>query len=203
MGFSVIGTVLEVFAESLIKGDVAIFEKFFEEKLEDIGKEFIKEHLDIALPPQFSVLSRVVEAVESRGQSEFKRFFAEHIKPRGIPWLEKIQNAFTDALKSANDAMFPNGKLPQWMHADWATSRMQWISEKWRHDWRSQPRNLQGEWIPGRLPYPVGGILVMSRRMRRLMRQRRQQRKLVRRATKSLGLPPSVGKVFMSSWSQF
>lgn len=71
----------------------------------------------------------------------------------------------------------------------YAQSHRQWLEENgWRFDWRSQPRHPAGavgggEWIPGRLPYPVQAKFVLSRRVRRqrttTMRAYKERRRLL------------------------
>jgi hypothetical protein len=64
----------------------------------------------------------------------------------------------------------------RWRRGGWASSRQQWNADRWKHDWLSQPRNAIGEWIPGRLPYPVTTVSHLSRRVRRQRRARRRYR---------------------------
>lgn len=92
--------------------------------------------------------------------------------------IEKFSEAMDEQLHPA-----AGEHLANWQYNNWAMSREDWLANRWRHDWRSQPRNRIGEWTPGRLPYPqVGstaigkGKVKTSRRRRRLARYRRYGR---------------------------
>lgn len=90
---------------------------------------------------------------------------------------------------------------PQWVRSGWAKSRQEWLNESWRHDWRSQPRDLKGRWIPGRLPYPVAGAprkgtkWGVSRRGRQILARRRMKNKYRKIGRK-------IGRDFVASWGR-
>jgi hypothetical protein len=90
------------------------------------------------------------------------------------------------------DAGKPRKKF-QWQRGGWAKSRQDWLDEGWKHDWRSQPRNFIGWWVPGRLPYPVVTVAKVSRKKRRARKLHRFYREAGRRA---------VSDMRKSSWSR-
>jgi len=51
----------------------------------------------------------------------------------------------------------------------WKQSRQYWLGEAWKHDWRSQPRDVHGRWIQGRLSRPF-----VSKNVRRTISARRR-----------------------------
>jgi hypothetical protein len=77
-----------------------------------------------------------------------------------------------------------------WGRSNWATSRNDWLDNHWRHDWRSQPRDVAGKWVPGRLPYIATQLQMKGkttgRRTLRRRRLRRQARLRGRKAAKRM-----------------
>lgn len=156
--------------------------KLVEKKVEDIGRETIMGLLaETPIGFGLEVASRFSEFLETGGKSELERF-VELPKPdlSGGEYFRKLADLVEKA-KSSKD------RRAKWMHSSWAQSRQQWLEEGWRHNWRSQPRNSFGRWIPGRLPYPeYYGKAHTSRRRRRFLRARRVSRRAGRQAVRDL-----------------
>jgi hypothetical protein len=147
-------------------------ESIVKKKIEELGEEFIREQAAGA----FSGAKRISDAIETGGGSEITRL-AERAIRYGIPdpitharLLRKVQGAIDNKRRKGSGA---------WANTTWASSRDDWLDNKWRHDWRSQPRNVLGQWIPGRLNYINDQ---MKWRGSRIGRRTKRRRKLRRRA---------------------
>jgi hypothetical protein len=67
-----------------------------------------------------------------------------------------------------------------WGRSEWAKGRDDWLDNHWRHDWRSQPRNAIGKWIPGRLPYVPTYLQTKGKTIGRKTKRRRKLRRQAR-----------------------
>jgi hypothetical protein len=155
--------VWEKLAQALLNGDENIIEKLIVDKLEDIGQDFIRDNL---LPRQSGLERRIRRAVESGGQSEFDRLrkqWLSSVTPAPLPGTRQIDRFINAFQRNAHLLSRPEGKY--WT---WNKSRQEWLNNKWRHDWRTQPRDARGRWIKGRLRHPY-----ISKGARRIRRQRR------------------------------
>jgi len=151
--------------------------KFVEEKISDFGADAIMEFVsDSPIGAAFSAMTKMSEFIESSGTSGLNELIsheAKHFtyKYKGSELIKKIQDSFEHPTH-----------LSEWQRVDWAGSRENWLANRWRHDWRSQPRNRIGEWIVGRLPYPVSAVGIgkgksrTSRSRRRVNRYKRYGR---------------------------
>jgi len=141
----------------LLKQLVGSLDELIEDKLESTGRDLIT-NLILAIPigPGFAAAQRFAEAIESGGAREYER-------ARG-QWLNAIKPSFIDpgtgsglsrkvldAFKNASEKAIKESSRPEAGHWKWSRSRREWLNEDWRHDWRSQPRDKLGRWIPGRL----------------------------------------------------
>lgn len=159
-----IGT-LGTIADALIRGDDNLISRMVERKLENLGQNMIRELMPVGTGA-FATSSRIEQAVRTRGASEFNRIRSQWLNslaPPPLPGagiLNRLQNAYR---KAAFEASRPQGK-----HWVWSRSRREWLDQSWKHDWRSQPRDVRGRWIPGRLRHPY-----VSKGVRRLRAKRR------------------------------
>jgi len=67
-----------------------------------------------------------------------------------------------------------------WSRSNWATSRDDWLDNKWKHDWRSQPRDVMGKWVPGRLTYIDANLMYKGKSVGRRTKRRRKLRRAAR-----------------------
>ena len=154
---------------------IEMIEKYVEDKICDYGADVIM-NLVAASPVgfAFSAMNRISDFIETDGVSELDRIATGEIRQltqplrfkfKGQALLKKMQDVF----------LYPTSQHRKvWERGDWATSRQDWLTNAWRHDWRSQPRNQIGEWIPGRLPYPVITARMIGKGKARSSRQRRR-----------------------------
>jgi hypothetical protein len=148
----------------LIEGLIAAYDigidKYLEEKVADVGKEFI---VDVAKEfiPGFSEFEETVSGIKrfrkivTTTEEERLRELGKGVREKLFEELKRLPHG-ADKTELLNQIFADQDKhLPRWRRSAWARSREDWLENKWKHDWRSQPRNRIGEWIPGRLPYPV------------------------------------------------
>src|SRR6185437_674263 len=91
------------------------------------------------------------------GGSEVSRLGEEvlgKLRPGSVPYSSAVKKLL-GLLRQSPEAGQQGGSGPhgRWTHADWAKTRQDWLDNRWRHDWRSQPRDVEGRWVPGRLSY--------------------------------------------------
>jgi hypothetical protein len=109
----------------------------------------------------------VSRAIETGGKSELNRMRSQWLSavtPAPLPgqgFINRVQNTFQ---KNAHLLTRPEGKWQKW-----SRSRQQWLDESYRHDWRTQPRDVRGRWKPGRLRSPY--VPRTRRRLRRAARR--------------------------------
>ena len=139
------------------------------------------------------VAGRFSEFIESEGVSELEKLGVKELhklerplkfKLKGHELLNKMQEVFSHA---AGD------QKANWRRGGWATSKQEWMSDKWQHDWRSQPRvpagslvtistrrgqvRTGGEWTFGRLSSAVEGAPAVGKGKSRSSRNRRRLRR--------------------------
>src|SRR6516162_5910127 len=133
-----LGGFLGNLAEVLVTGNDSALEKLLAKKLEELGEDALMQLVG-NISPDMGITSRVVQAVETGGVSEFNRARNEWlhaISPTPLPGaniLQKLEDLFEkrkQQVQSAQPAR-PEGKW--WT---WSVSRQQWINVGWRHNWR-------------------------------------------------------------------
>ena len=150
-------------------------DKTLSAKLEGLGEDFLMRYL--AGP--FGVVGsseRIANAISSGGMSEFQQLGQEWLSaaiPHAGPHL-----AFLDKMQT----MFKQVGLTggHYGKSKWAYSRQDWLDNKWRHDWRSQPRNALGEWIPGRLDHIAQALKWRGKKTGRKVHHRQDMRRMAR-----------------------
>jgi hypothetical protein len=167
-------SMLAKLATALIEGDDDIIAKLLERKLEDLGRDLILN----VIGSEIAIANRVGEAIKTGGASEFNRMrqqWLHGLTPAPAPgfgFLRRVQNTYEREYALAErNAGRPAGKWWQW-----SRSRNEWLDRRWRHDWRTQPRDWHGRWIPGRLRHPY-----MSRTAKRIRRSRRRAARIAAR----------------------
>ena len=156
MTFSVSTGVLGQLIGSLLQEADNVVEQAVFKKIEELGKETIK---DLIMSTPLGAGIRAVESFQALmggGRSDFKKardqWLNSLIEPSrtssgtGSRLSKKIQKAFDEAA-ARPDRPDKSG------HWKWSKSRQDWLNEDWKHDWRSQPRDLAGRWVKGRLNY--------------------------------------------------
>jgi hypothetical protein len=137
-------------------------------KLQEMGGEFILEQLGVTGTP-FGILTdlrklqpkalKLDQFSPLRVRTDFIRGLQKQVlgKKRGN-WRSKSA----------------------WGRSEWAKGRDDWLDNHWRHDWRSQPRNALGKWIPGRLPYIPTYLQTKGKTIGRKTKRRRKLRRQAR-----------------------
>lgn len=178
-------------ANALMSGDSNIIGTMIEQSVEHAGRDLIRSMLPTDVVG--GAMRRVEQALETKGVSEIERLrrrMLASVRPSSP--VNRLTKLLQQSLNQEVSSRRRHG--PIWRRTDWATSRQHWLEEGWMHDWRSQPRNRIGEWIPGRLPYPVAAIgkPSSSRRLRRLRKARKHWRSVGKTAARN---------AIKSSWS--
>lgn len=169
--------------EALIKGDDNIIERLVIKKIESMGEQVIGDLIGSVLPGG-GVAQRIGRAIETGGASEFNRLrnqWLSQITPRPVPGLTRLQRAFETAQNKVAAR-----RRTMWGRTDWAASRKDWLDNKWRHDWRSQPRDVRGRWVPGRLDYIPAHLMYPGKRAGRTIRTMRKLRRARRAAARRM-----------------
>ena len=111
-------------------------------KLEDMGQEFLLGWLS----GPSATANRIQQAIQTGGLSEINRAGDGALRNM-MParWYAPLRRRIHGEHSLRSQAA--------WGRTDWATSREDWLDNRWLHDWRSQPRDVRGRWIPGRLQY--------------------------------------------------
>jgi hypothetical protein len=175
-------------ADAALFGESGMLTKILVKKIEGMGEDLINEFVSQPL----GMGERVAQAVRTGGQSEFDRArdsFLHNFQPAPLPGagLVRKAGAFIHALGGRGSRFKRRGRgVPgSWQASSWATSRDDWLDNHWHHDWRSQPRDTRGRWIPGRLDYIEAQLQYRGKSKRgRTVLRRRKRRRLRRLATK-------------------
>ena len=179
MALTVSTGVLGQLIGSLLQQGDNIIEQLVFKKVEELGKDVIK---DLVRSTPLGAGIRAAGKFQSwtgGGPSNFKQerdqWLNSLVEPSKKPGTgsrlsKKIQEAFDKVVNAK-----PEGsKKNKW---DWYNSRKDWLSnEGWQHDWRSQPRNLAGRWIKGRLNYIYVARGNASKKVRSVRRREARRR---------------------------
>jgi uncharacterized protein (DUF1684 family) len=170
--------------------------------LEDIGTNVLENFLNVP------ALSRIMRAIDSGGGSEIKRLETQllaRLRPTQSPLqsaLRGIDKDFLEYFKTEDAANLKKGmRKPR--RSD-AKAHQAWLNDNhWRFDWRSQPRRpagteAGGEWMEGRLDYPVAVKYHVSRRQRQ---RRTRAMKAYKARQAALGVTKT--RTIRSSWGDY
>jgi hypothetical protein len=174
---------LEVLAKAIIQ-ETSFLEKTLEKKLEELGREAISGILaGSPIGTGMAAAGRVGSAMQTFGTSgtnALRNDWLNAIRPSAGPGT-KILASVERALGRYTR---PSDKKVR--GGTWHSSRQQWLDESWKHNWRSQPRDARGRWVPGRLTYPLAVQPKVSRRIKRIRQMRRTQQKAGRKIAKTI-----------------
>ena len=146
-GLAGLGTgYIDKMVAALVEGNDSLLEKMVESKLESIGENFLTKQLSGGS----AMGQRIAEAISSGGVSEFNRIGEDFIKSQ---IANVMPTRWYNSLRRRVHGAHGRNPAAAWARTDWASSRDDWLDNRWRHDWRSQPRDMKGRWIPGRLQY--------------------------------------------------
>jgi hypothetical protein len=160
-------------------------------KLDELGEDFLTKQLG----GQFGALERLAQGIDTRGQSEFDRLrnqWMSKAKGPSLPGQSIVNKIFNTLDKASGSGRSGQNRYngARWAKSEWARSRNDWLDNHWKHDWRSQPRNARGEWIPGRLDYVQTQLRYKGtkpgRRTKRRRKLRRQARMRGKKAARML-----------------
>jgi hypothetical protein len=174
---------------ALTSGDDNLLDKILHDKLDELGEEFLMKTL---AGPFAGTDKRIGDAIQTGGMSELQHL-GQHFLSTGMsqPWQKIVSSAYAPLRRRVHGQHSPRSSAA-WARTDWATSRDDWLDNRWKHDWRSQPRDARGRWIPGRLQtwYVTTGMRYRGthagRKKRRTMKTRRLERLRGRRAARSI-----------------
>lgn len=181
-------------ADELLLGEENWLEKLVTERLQEEGRVWLKEKIKEFTG--FDLVRRLQRGYTTGGASEFRRarnsflngsslsarsgFIGRGLRDIASGFETEINRAETevvgsDVRRAVVDRMEhallgdkPNQDAGQREQPTWQNSRQKWLDAAWRHDWRSQPRDPTGRWIPGRLKHPY-----MTRGARKIRSKRR------------------------------
>ena len=134
-------------------------------KLEEMGQDFLLGWAS----GESSTVNRIQQAIATGGMSELTRVGDSALRNLTPAGWNKVARAIGQGGQS-------NTRKGAWSYTDWATSREDWLDNRWRHDWRSQPRDMRGRWIPGRLQYIEELMQYRGTRRRRKLKKFRARR---------------------------
>jgi len=163
---------------AFISGDENLITKLIEHKLESMGEDALMELFGGPL----AMAGRVGHAVQTGGASEFNHLrddWLRSMNPAKMPYQRVFQRIFESRMDHRG-----RQRRAKWTRSTWATSRKDWLQNRWQHNWESQPRDWHGRWMIGRLSYryqptkPKRKRGIKARRLR--MRRRRMARKMAR-----------------------
>ncbi len=201
---------------ALLSGDDNAIERMVASAVDRAGERLLREVILRPVLPSVAVQNRMARAIETGGASELERQarrWINAIRPSAAP-LGRLGQQLDAILTGRFNQVRRRGRRrgPRWARSNWATSHQQWVTEGWLHDWRSQPRNpagypaprivgqgkdtAAGEWIPGRLGYPVAGA---SMRGGKTVSPRRKAIRKKHLRYRRIGRETARG--FLSSWA--
>jgi len=183
---------LSSLSDALLKGDQNFLEKLVTDRLEQVGRVWIKQK--IFELSGVDLVRRTKRAITSQGISELRRarnswlsggslsarsgFIGRALRSAASGFETEVNRRETEVVGSAARRAVVDrmehallGDKPETdrrKQQNWSGSRQQWLDAAWRHDWRSQPRDPQGRWTPGRLKHPY-----MTRGARKIRGKRR------------------------------
>ena len=182
---------LSSLADTLLSGESNFLEKMITERLEEVGRVWLKEKVDELVGHDLA--RRMKRGYTTGGLSEIRRLKNSALGGGAFSarsgFIGRTSRAITSGFETEVNRReteivgsdFRRGVVDRMENAllgekpdterrnqqTWSGSRQQWLDAGWRHDWRSQPRDPKGRWTQGRLKHPY-----MTQGARRIRRQR-------------------------------
>ena len=169
---------------ALVEGDDNLIDKIVSDKLEKLGEQFLMQTL--AGPFGGGGAARIADALQTGGLSEFNRL-GENWLRGAVPGRSQFESKILNLLNTGQNlrrrihGQHSPRTAGAWTRTDWAGSRDDWLDNHWKHDWRSQPRDERGRWVPGRLDYIAVSLQYRGRRAGRVKRKQMKLRRMARR----------------------
>jgi hypothetical protein len=190
IGIGQIAKFVTIFAS----GDAGLLDKIIQSKLDNLGEDFIKKQLSNKFGAMPSLGLRPHGDFDSLRRAWFTQMQGAASGKGGGNFLEKILSSVDNTRNSKGPpSRGRSGRRgrERWAKTEWARSRQDWLDNKWKHDWRTQPRDaVTGRWLPGRLDQVAADLRYQgSKAGRRTLRRRKLRRKARlsgRRAAKRL-----------------
>jgi hypothetical protein len=156
--------------------DGGALDKVIQSKLDNIGEDYLKKVLSggfgsVAGLPKF----RTNASFDGLRKAWFEQ---AHGAAKGHEdFLEKLFST-VERVGETKSSGGSRRKRARWTKTEWARSRQDWLDNKWKHDWRTQPRDaVSGRWLPGRLDNVAATLRYQgSKAGRRTLRRRKQRR---------------------------
>lgn len=167
---------------------VELLAEYIEEKVAAYGAGVIMGAL-ASTPLGFALQAsaRFSEFVDSGGIAELDKVVSGQLRTLQSPLRYKFKgqqllNKMQEAVSQPTQLFTRSRRKALWRRNDWASSREHWLSDAWKHDWRSQPRSpagssIGGEWIDGRLDHPFVGAPAIGKGKQKSSRKSRQMRR--------------------------
>jgi hypothetical protein len=170
-----VGQIAKLVASLVSEGGL---EKIIEKKLVAMGGDFLLSQLGVAMPG--NLLGDISNLMP-------KALSVKDLMPQQL----QVNTGFLRMLTKDFVGKKTKGNWrarSAWGRSNWARGRDDWLDNHWKHDWRSQPRDALGKWVPGRLTYVETQLQYKGkkagRRTKRRRALRRQARRRGRRAAK-------------------
>jgi hypothetical protein len=168
----------------LISGEGNLIDKILASKLDQLGEGFLKKQLGGELD-----FGAGIGLPKFRSHNDFDKlrraWFSQSTGP-AFKGPEDLFEKIFSTMEAQDTRSSPGGGTgntkrarARWTKTDWARSRSEWLDNKWKHDWRSQPRDaITGRWLPGRLDNIAATLRYQgSKAGRKTLRRRKQRRK--------------------------
>jgi hypothetical protein len=181
--------------EAMLSGKNNAVSNLIENKLQSLGQKMVTDMVgQVVTAPSFAQIPIISDFQRGRDQ-----WLNAILRP--LQQLPGPLGTFANAAGLGSYSQVPMGQRgahagPAWQRTDWAASRQDWLDNKWKHDWRSQPRDILGRWMPGRLDYIPSALQYTHSRAGRVLRKRRQQQRARRAAYRPLA------RQFIASWGR-
>jgi hypothetical protein len=163
---------------ALIAGPGNLIDGMLATKLEALGEDFLRKQLS----GSFGALSGMPKFHASSEFNQLRDAWFKLGHGNAGKHGDFIEKLFSTMEKAGSDKA-PGGanrrKRARWTKTEWARSRQDWLDNKWKHDWRTQPRSVvTGRWLPGRLDNVAATLRYQGTTVgRRTLRRRKQRRK--------------------------
>lgn len=176
-----VSSLLGQLAASLLQGEGNFIAKMVGAQIESAGTNIIKDLISQ------SVGFKAKKAGETLGNAilfgspqEFKRARDQWLNAMNEKPLTGSESKLSEQIQKSFQIAAREQSRPEQGHWKWSKSRNDWLNEDWKHDWRSQPRDKLGRWIPGRLKHIYVSTSVKKSRSARRRAVRKQVKEMFR-----------------------